>query len=121
MRLKDEDAIRVEWELGETCEDCKWDGSCGCSDNQRMCLCEALSMAEPVNPYKVVFDELMNVTVFRGDYAAVNGNKHFMYGVLTVMEFIAERAGEGDAFSDLFIQNMIMAEEIAEEIAKERR
>lgn len=58
--------------------------------------------------FKIVFEELKKCPLFTGKYDTKNGNPIFMYGVATVMEFIAYQINEetGDTFSDLFIKNM---------------
>lgn len=63
--------------------------------------------------YQIVFDDLMKIDLFRGRYDAKHGaSEHYMYGISTVMEAIAYRVSEetGDAFSDMFIANMIKSE-----------
>lgn len=52
--------------------------------------------------------------LFRGIYDAANGNKKYMYGISTVMEFIAYHAGDDiyDKFSNEFTENMIASENI---------
>lgn len=63
--------------------------------------------------FRIVFEELTRNPMFKGKYDAKNGNKHFMYGVSTVMENIAYNADEwlGENFSDTFFENMIKSEE----------
>ena len=43
----------------------------------------------------------------------LNGNKNFMYGISTVMEWIAYRVSEkqGEEFSAMFLDNMIDSQE----------
>jgi hypothetical protein len=48
--------------------------------------------------------------MFRGIYDARNGHKEFMYGIQTVMEYIAEKARD-DKADDMFIKNMVACEE----------
>lgn len=64
--------------------------------------------------YRIVYNDILNsgCDLLVGKYDAKNGNEKFMYGISTVMEFIAYRVSEadGDAFSDLFIKNMIKSE-----------
>ena len=53
--------------------------------------------------------------MFLGTYDAVNGNADFMYGICTVMEWIADRAGE-DAYnflSEEFVKNMVKSKKSA--------
>ena len=56
--------------------------------------------------YKTVLEDLREAPMFRGIYDAEHGNVHFMWGVGTVMEAIADRAGE-DGFGTEFARNMI--------------
>ena len=64
--------------------------------------------------YRIVYNDILNsgCDLLVGKYDAKNGNEKFMYGISTVMEFIAYRVSEadGDAFSDLFVKNMIKSE-----------
>lgn len=61
--------------------------------------------------YKIVFEDIINsgCDLMVGKYDAKNGNKEFMSGVLTVMEWIAYRVDEkvGEQFSDHFVRNII--------------
>ena len=60
--------------------------------------------------YKMVFNDLLNYPMFRGNYDTVNGNRHFMYGIETVMEAIAEHGYDddfADNFSRDFTKNMV--------------
>ena len=63
--------------------------------------------------FEFVLNKLMECGLFIGEYDARNGDEHFMYGISTVMESIAYRAGNdiGDAFSDLFTKNLIKSED----------
>ena len=49
-----------------------------------------------------------------GKYDAVHGDKHFMYGVASVMEYIAYNVNEdiGREFEELFLENMIKSEDV---------
>ena len=64
--------------------------------------------------YKMVYEDMIQSEcgLLVGNYDAANGKKLFMYGISTVMEWIAYRVSkeEGDAFSDVFIKNMIDSE-----------
>lgn len=51
--------------------------------------------------YQMVFNDLRECRMFQGHYDAINGNSHFMSGIETVMEVIANR-GYGDDFADEF-------------------
>lgn len=56
--------------------------------------------------------EMMECPMFRGEYDAKHGNESFMYGISTVMEYLASRVG--DAFyqdvSDVFVRNMVKSQ-----------
>ena len=57
------------------------------------------------NPYKIVLEDLKQVPMFTGKYDAKNGSKGFMWGVLTVLEYIAGKAGD-EEYIDKFLDNM---------------
>ena len=60
-----------------------------------------------MDAYKMVFEDLQNIPWCRGEYDAQHGNEHFMYGISTIMEIIAERGGlNSDVVSNNFIKNM---------------
>ena len=63
--------------------------------------------------YKMVFDDLIQCNLFRGIYDAKNGNKYFMYGIATVIEYIAHSVSEEclEKFNKEFTQNMIASVE----------
>ena len=60
--------------------------------------------------YHLVYDDMVTKgpRMFRGHYDAKNGNCSFMYGICTVMEFIADKVDSEtyDEFSTLFVKNM---------------
>lgn len=64
--------------------------------------------------YRIVYNDILNsgCGLLVGEYDAKNGNEKFMYGISTVMEWIAYRVSQedGNAFSDLFIKNMLKSE-----------
>ena len=66
--------------------------------------------------YLTVFEDLINVPLFKGIYDAKNGKESYMHGIDVVMEFIAYNIDNslGDTFSDIFIDNLIASEERAE-------
>ena len=72
--------------------------------------------------YRMVFEDMKNnsPSFFFGNYDAKNGKESFMFGVGTVMEFIAMQADSSEEmyenFSDEFTKNMIKSEK---EIIKE--
>lgn len=63
------------------------------------------------NAYRMVFNDIMNsgVNLFQGVYDAKNGNVSFMYGIGTVMEYLAYKVSEADYdnFTELFTQNIV--------------
>ena len=69
---------------------------------------------ELTKAYEMVFNDIVNsgCGLMIGKFDAKNGAEHFMYGISTVMEWIAYRVSDevGDEFSDLFIKNMIESE-----------
>ena len=69
---------------------------------------------ELTKAYEMVFNDIVNsgCGLMIGKFDAKNGEEHFMYGISTVMEWIAYRVSDevGDEFSDLFIKNMIESE-----------
>lgn len=59
--------------------------------------------------YQMVFNDLCECRMFQGHYDAANGNPHFMHGIGTVMEVIANRAYDeqyAETFADIFARNM---------------
>lgn len=59
-----------------------------------------------------IFNELCKCELFIGKYDAKHGNEHFMYGISTVMECLANMISNEmyDAFNDMFTKNMIESE-----------
>ena len=59
-----------------------------------------------------LFEKMQNIDLFIGKYDAKNGNKKFMYGIGTVMEFIANEISEEtyEKFYDKFLKNLIDSE-----------
>lgn len=55
-----------------------------------------------VNVWSLVFDELIKQPMFRMEYDAKHGSEHFMYGIATVMEYIAEKADRYDEYERIF-------------------
>ena len=60
--------------------------------------------------YKIVLEDLTKCGcgLFVGQYDAKNGSEQFMYGISTIMEHIAYKAGkrEYDEFINTFFENM---------------
>lgn len=67
--------------------------------------------------YQIVLEDLEKISLLRGVYDATHGNEHFMYGIATVMEIIANGVSDEryTQFSAMFDNNMIASEERAEE------
>lgn len=67
--------------------------------------------------YQLVYDDMVlkGPKLFRGHYDAKHGNNSFMYGICTVMEFIADKVSPEvyDKFSTEFVKNMNKSEERA--------
>lgn len=67
--------------------------------------------------YRIVFNDMMNsgCGLLVGKYDAKNGNEKYMFGVNTVMEWIAYKVSEaqGDDFSELFTKNMVESQKKA--------
>jgi hypothetical protein len=53
--------------------------------------------------------EMMENPMFRGVYDAKHGKESFMYGVATVMEYLAAKVDEdfSQEVSDIFVKNMV--------------
>lgn len=60
--------------------------------------------------YRIVYNDILNkdIGLFLGRFDAEHGNFHFMFGVETVMEFIATNVSEknGEDFITMFIDNL---------------
>lgn len=69
------------------------------------------------NAYRIVLNDILNSDcgLMVGKYDAKNGSGEYMAGISTVMEWIAYRVSEadGDAFSEMFIKNLLESEEKA--------
>lgn len=67
--------------------------------------------------YQLVYSDMIasGPKMFRGHYDAKHGNNSFMYGICTVMEFIADKVSPEiyDKFSTEFVKNMNKSEEKA--------
>ena len=59
-----------------------------------------------------VVEHMGECDLFSGRYDAKNGNKKFMYGISTVMEYLAYLVSEeyGEQFDAEFVKNMIESE-----------
>ena len=67
---------------------------------------------------KGIIEEMRECNMFNGIYNAKNGSVQFMYGISTVMEYLAYRVSDeyGDSFSDTFVNNLIASEQKVEEV-----
>lgn len=67
--------------------------------------------------YHLVYDDMISKgpDLFKGCYDIKHGNNSFMYGICTVMEFIADKVSSEiyDKFSTEFVINMNKSEERA--------
>ena len=67
--------------------------------------------------YHLVYDDMVSKgpKLFKGCYDEKHGNNSFMYGIYTVMEFIADKVSPEiyDKFSTEFVTNMNKKEERA--------
>lgn len=67
---------------------------------------------------KGIIEEMRECNMFNGIYDAKNGKEDFMYGIATVMEWLAYMVSDeyGDNFSDTFINNLITSEQKVKEV-----
>ena len=61
---------------------------------------------------KELIEEMSECDLFIGKYDARNGNKDFMYGIQTVMEYLSYKVSDeyGENFSNTFLKNMVDSE-----------
>lgn len=61
---------------------------------------------------KDLVEEMSECDLFIGKYDSKHGNKRYMNGIYTVMEYLAYKVSEeyGDNFSDMFIKNLVDSE-----------
>ena len=57
--------------------------------------------------------EMMECPMFRGEYDAKHGSESFMYGIATVMEYLASSVDDTfyQSVSDGFTRNMVKSQE----------
>lgn len=62
---------------------------------------------------KVIETIMQNGGLLAGRYDAVNGNPEFMFGISTLLEYLAHSVDEdfGNKIKDVFIENMLKSEE----------
>ena len=58
---------------------------------------------------RIVLNKLKECELLCGKYDAAHGNEHYMYGISTVMEIIANYAGD-EEFEEVLIKNMTESE-----------
>lgn len=81
----------------------------------------AARRADITAAYTKVFLDLINngPNLFRGFYDAAHGNEYFMYGVNTVLEYMENYVdvvrADGKSYSDIFIENMVGCQKLADE------
>jgi hypothetical protein len=59
--------------------------------------------------FEIVYNELIKNPLFCGKFDATNGNRHYMYGICTVMESIAFNVSEDtyNEYSTLWFDNIM--------------
>ena len=62
-----------------------------------------------------LLEKMADCDLFIGRYNAINGSEEFMYGILTVMDYITNQLNEdiADAYDNMFLSNMIESEDEA--------
>ena len=67
--------------------------------------------------------EMMECPLFRGEYDAKNGSESFMYGISTVMEYLASCVDDTfcQEISDVFTHNMVKSQEKVSKNSGRRR
>ena len=103
MRLIDADALLEQIDTER--EILVQDGRLGAEHILVHYVREFIEDAPFANPYKIVLEDLRQVPMFTGMFDAKNGNKYFMFGVLAVLEYIADKAGD-EEYIDMFLDNM---------------
>lgn len=65
--------------------------------------------------YKMVYEDMVNsgCGLLVGKFDANNGTEKFMYGIQTVMEWIADRATSAEAFDAIWMKNFFASLEKA--------
>lgn len=68
-----------------------------------------LTKEEKATIEKVINNMTSTSSLFNGNYDVKHGHTHFMYGIGTVMEYLAYLVSDeyGNNFSEKFTQNMI--------------
>lgn len=69
---------------------------------------------------KVIETIMQNDGLFAGNYDAVNGNPEFMYGISSLLEYLAYSVDEnlGNEVEDIFVKNMIKSKKSLDKLQK---
>lgn len=80
--------------------------------NHNECNCKHHTLEDS---YKEVLEDLLNngPGLFKGIYDATNGTKKYMYGIESLLEFIAYKTGDESVYEEvdkMFVENLIESE-----------
>ena len=103
MRLIDADALLEQIDTER--DILAMDGRLGAEHILVHYVREFIEDAPTANPYGLVLEGLRQMSMFTGRYDARHGNVNFMFGVLAVLEYIADKAGD-EEYIDKFLDNM---------------
>ena len=69
---------------------------------------------------KIIRAIMQNGGLFAGNYDAVNGNPEFIYGISSLLEYLAYSVDEnlGNEVEELFVKNMIKSEKTLDKNTK---
>ena len=69
---------------------------------------------------KIIREIMQNGGLFAGNYDAVNGNPEFIYGISSLLEYLAYSVDEnlGNEVEELFVKNMIKSEKTLDKNTK---
>lgn len=67
---------------------------------------------------KGIIEEMCECGIFKGRYSGNNKSLGFMYGISTVMEYLAYKISDeyGNDFSDTFLENLNISEQEVDNI-----
>ena len=70
---------------------------------------------------KIIRAIMQNGGLFAGNYDAVNGNPEFIYGISSLLEYLAYSVDEnlGNEVEELFVKNMIKSEKTLDKNTKQ--
>lgn len=85
---------------------------CGAWREEARRVVDDIERAVLTEAYKMVLNDMCRCNIFTGTYDAKNGNKHFIHGVETVMEYVASKAGDEEyaEFEEMFLNNIVESE-----------